>query len=70
MTTRGAGDGAVVDAVAGRTGWPAGAVGALLAGPPPSDDAALVALAGELDRLRSAVRDASGATPGGPAPRA
>ena len=67
---RGAGDGAVVDAAAGRTGWPAGAVGALLAGPPPSDDAALVALAGELDRLRSAVRDASGATPGGPAPRA
>jgi hypothetical protein len=53
---RGAGIGPLVDAAAARTGWPAAAVGALLAGPPPPDDPALVALAGDLDRLRAAVR--------------
>ena len=66
---RGTGDGAVVDAAAARTGWPPGAVGALLAGPPPPDDPSLVMLAGELDRLRAAVRDASGAAPGAAGPR-
>jgi hypothetical protein len=55
----------VVDAAAARTGWPVAAVGALLAGPPPPDDPSLVALAGEIDRLRAAVREASGAVSGG-----
>jgi hypothetical protein len=53
---RGAGVGAVVDAASARTGWATPAVGTLLAGPPPPDDAALVALAADLDRLREAVR--------------
>ena len=62
---RGAGADAVVDAAAARTGWPVAAVGALLAGPSPPDDPSLVALAGEIDRLRAAVREASGAVAGG-----
>ncbi|MHC1557587.1 DUF4350 domain-containing protein [Actinomycetospora sp. C-140] len=57
---RGANVASLVDAAAGRTGWPPADVGALLAGPPPPDDSSLVALAGELDRLREAVREAPG----------
>ena len=62
---RAAGAEAVADAAAARTGWPVAEVAAVVAGPPPPDDPALVALAGELDRLRAAVRTASGAAPGG-----
>ncbi|GAB3587422.1 DUF4350 domain-containing protein [Amycolatopsis endophytica] len=42
---------AVVAAAADRTGWPAPAVGELLYGPAPADDAGLVRLADELDRI-------------------
>ncbi|WP_020419754.1 DUF4350 domain-containing protein [Amycolatopsis sp. ATCC 39116] len=42
---------AVVAAVAARTGRPAAAVGELLYGPAPGDDAGLVRLADELDRI-------------------
>ncbi|MEJ2887491.1 DUF4350 domain-containing protein [Actinomycetospora aeridis] len=62
---RGSGTGAVVDAVAGRTGRAPHDVGTLLDGPVPADDPALVALAGDLDALRRAVRgdaDHGGAT--------
>ncbi|HET6499875.1 MAG TPA: DUF4350 domain-containing protein [Amycolatopsis sp.] len=47
---------AVVESVAARTGRSAVAVGALLYGPAPGDDAALVRLADELDRLMREVR--------------
>ncbi|PVZ11681.1 DUF4350 domain-containing protein [Actinomycetospora cinnamomea] len=62
---RGAGAPAVADAAAARTGWPAARVADVLDGPPPADDAGLVALADELDRLRATVREASGATGAG-----
>jgi len=45
---------AVAQAVAGTTGRPAPAVAALLDGPPPADDRALVALASDLDALAAA----------------
>ncbi|MDD7964618.1 DUF4350 domain-containing protein [Actinomycetospora lemnae] len=60
---RGAGTRAVVDAVAARTGRPVGEVGAVLDGPVPADDPALVTLAGDLDALRRGVRDATGPAP-------
>lgn len=47
---------ALVAAVADRTGRPAAAVGALLTGPAPPDDPALVRLADELDALEQEVR--------------
>ncbi len=51
-----AGPETVVAAVTARTGRDGTAVGGLLYGPPPPDDAALVRLATELDRLDSEVR--------------
>ncbi|MFC5141691.1 DUF4350 domain-containing protein [Actinomycetospora rhizophila] len=54
---RSGGTAAVVDAVVARTGRPVAEVGALLDGPVPPGDPALVALAGDLDGLRRAVRD-------------
>jgi hypothetical protein len=53
---RGADRQAVVDAVSARTGRPATEVAALLYGAAPTDDAALVRLAGELDALERMVR--------------
>ncbi len=47
---------AVAEAVAARTGRQAGAVAALLYGSAPADDAGLVALADELDRVDTEVR--------------
>jgi hypothetical protein len=47
---------AVVEAVAARTGRPAEAVAALLYGSAPVDDAELVALTDELDRVETEVR--------------
>lgn len=47
---------AVVAAVAGRTGWPGQAVGELLYGPAPGDDAGLVRLADELDRIEREIK--------------
>lgn len=64
---RSGGTGAVVDAVAARTGRPVAEVGALLDGPVPPDDPALVALAGDLDGLRRAVRDTAADHPTGSA---
>lgn len=45
----------VIDAVAAATGRPAQEVAALLYGPPPTDDAGLLALARQLDELESEV---------------
>lgn len=53
---RGADPAAVTDAIAARTGRPAGAISALLYGAAPSDDTALVRLASELDVLERMVR--------------
>jgi hypothetical protein len=53
---RGAEPAAVVSAVAARSGWPATEVSALLYGPAPGDDAALVRFADNLDRLEREVR--------------
>lgn len=64
---RGGGTAAVVDAVAARTRRPVAEVGALLEGPVPPDDPALVALAGDLDGLRRAVRDTAADHPTGSA---
>jgi hypothetical protein len=47
--------GAVVESVARRSGWNEAQVGALLYGPPPADDPALVRLAGALDELEKKV---------------
>jgi Domain of unknown function (DUF4350) len=47
---------AITETVAARTGRPAGAVVALLYGSAPVDDAGLVALADELDRVETEVR--------------
>ncbi|MEU8192293.1 DUF4350 domain-containing protein [Microbispora amethystogenes] len=47
----------VADAAAARTGQDPGPVRALLCGPEPADDAALVALAADLDTLERQVRD-------------
>jgi hypothetical protein len=47
---------AVVSAIAARSGWPPPDVGALLYGRLPDDDATLVHLANELDRLEREVR--------------
>ncbi|GLW21822.1 putative membrane protein [Microbispora amethystogenes] len=47
----------VADAAAARTGQDPGPVRALLCGPEPADDAALVALAAQLDTLERQVRD-------------
>lgn len=47
---------AVVSAVAARSAWPPPAVGALLYGGAPGDDAALIRLADNLDRLEREVR--------------
>lgn len=46
----------LADAVAGRTGQPPAEISTVLAGPPPSDDSALVELADDLDRLEREVR--------------
>jgi hypothetical protein len=46
----------VAQAVAGRVNETAADVGAVLAGPPPADDATLVELADDLDRLEQEVR--------------
>ncbi|MDD7937440.1 DUF4350 domain-containing protein [Actinomycetospora lutea] len=64
---RGGGTAAVVDAVTARTGRPPADVAALLEGPVPPDDPALVALAGDLDGLRRAVRDTAADSSGGSA---
>lgn len=65
--------GALAATLAGRTGRPAAEIGALLAGPPPADDAALVRLADDLDALENAggsgVPRATGASPTGKDPR-
>lgn len=53
---RGADPAAVTDAVAARTGRPAAEISALLYGPAPRDDSALVRLASELDVLERMVR--------------
>lgn len=55
---RSAGADAVVDAVARASGRPAQQVGALLYGPPPSDDVELTRLATDLDQLESEVHRA------------
>jgi hypothetical protein len=47
---------ALADAIAGRTGQPPAEISTVLAGPPPSDDGALVELADDLDRLEQEVR--------------
>ncbi|MEJ2859588.1 DUF4350 domain-containing protein [Actinomycetospora flava] len=64
---RSGGTAAVVDAVAARTGRSTTDVGALLDGPAPADDPALVALAADLDGLRRAVRDTAADSPAGSA---
>jgi hypothetical protein len=46
---------AVVESVARRSGWNEAEVGALLYGPQPADDPALVRLAGALDELEKKV---------------
>ncbi len=46
---------ALVESVSTRTGRPANEIGAVLYGPPPADDAALVRLADELDRVEREV---------------
>jgi hypothetical protein len=46
---------AVVESVSVRTGRAGAEVGAVLYGPPPADDAALVRLADELDRVEREV---------------
>ena len=61
---RGAGAVEVAAAIAPLVGRPPGDVAALLTGPPPADDAGLVQLAEELDRLEAAV---SGERKGSPA---
>jgi Domain of unknown function (DUF4350) len=53
---RDAGPPAVTRAVSDRMGQPIGQVDAILAGPPPPDDSALVELAYDLDRLEQEVR--------------
>ena len=53
---RDAGPPAVTQAVSDRVRQPPRQVGAILAGPPPSDDSALVGLAHDLDRLEQEVR--------------
>ncbi len=55
---RTAAPGTVADAVAVRTGRPAAEVGALVVGPDPADDVALVRLARALDELETQVRRA------------
>jgi hypothetical protein len=50
------GDSATTEAIAARTGLPAAHVAALLHGPPPPTDQALVALAAELDTLERKIR--------------
>lgn len=62
----GAGREVLVPAVAARTGADPAAVDAVLHGPPPADDAALVRLADELDRVTRAV--AGGAVEEGSTP--
>jgi hypothetical protein len=57
---------AIVDSVARRSGRDATEVGALLYGPLPVDDPALVRLADALDVLETAVTNVSGGTGGGP----
>ncbi|MBB2909724.1 hypothetical protein FHS43_000970 [Streptosporangium becharense] len=52
----GAGPEATVSAVADRTGQPVTSVGAALYGPPPADEAGLVALAAYMDMLERQVR--------------
>ena len=47
---------AVAASIAARSGWSTAEVGALLYGPAPGDDASLVRLADELDRLTREVR--------------
>nr|WP_281386731.1 DUF4350 domain-containing protein [Jiangella mangrovi] len=60
----------LVTTLAGRTGRPAAEIAALLAGPPPADDAALVRLADDLDALENAdVPRATGSSPTGKDPR-
>lgn len=54
--------GKVCEAVAERSGWPAGAVGQQLYGPAPADDRELVVLADALDALVAAVLSAKPAT--------
>lgn len=62
--------GALAATLAARTGRPAAEIAALLAGPPPADDAALVRLAADLDDLENAgVPRATGASPTGKDPR-
>jgi len=53
---RSAGATAVIDGVAGATHRTTADVAALIYGPPPSDDANLLRLAGQLDKLESEVR--------------
>jgi hypothetical protein len=55
---------AIVDSVARRSGWNEAQVGALLYGPLPTDDPALVQLADALDVLETAVANVSGGTRG------
>jgi hypothetical protein len=57
-----AGPAAVVEAVARRSGWDENRVGALLYGPLPDGDPALVLMASELDELEHAVADLGGGT--------
>jgi hypothetical protein len=60
---------AVVESTARRSGWNEARVGALLYGPPATDDPALVRLASDLDDLEQAVADLSGGIrPGDAAP--
>lgn len=61
-----AGTDEVADAAADRLRIPRGTLQSLLAGPPPADDAALIALARRLDELETAV-EASAQTPRGDA---
>jgi hypothetical protein len=55
---------AIVNSVARRSGWNEAQVGALLYGPLPTDDPALVQLADALDVLETAVANVSGGTRG------
>ncbi|TDD73033.1 DUF4350 domain-containing protein [Jiangella aurantiaca] len=60
----------LVTTLATRTGRPAVKIAALLTGPPPADDAALVRLADDLDALENAgVPRATGTSPTGKDPR-